>query len=81
MKENVLKWISGHDKLVHAIVCFLICVCLGVAAASVAAITKEGADEYHKRVNGVGSGWDWKDIMADAVGILLGYLIRLILFK
>lgn len=78
--EKVLNWISSHDKLTHAIVCFMFCVSMGVAASIAAALTKEASDWLYKRNYSVGYGWDWYDVAADMAGIILGIAIRLLIF-
>lgn len=76
----------GVDKCVHAVVCMVIvavvalvmkgtepglanwaCGLLGVAVAMSAGFCKEVWDEVVKR-----TGFDWGDIVADAVGAAVG---------
>ena len=44
---------------------------VGVALAILASISKELYDKFRPN----GTEWDWKDIIADLIGIILGILI------
>lgn len=65
-----------NEKVLHFGCSFAIVMLLGEACAATASITKETADALYKRCYQVGSGWDWRDIAADAAGIALGSLLR-----
>lgn len=74
-----MQWIKSNDKFAHFIYNFLIVVILGIifspviglVAALVASFSKETYDEFTED----GSGWDWKDVLADAIGITAGLAI------
>lgn len=75
--KKTMQWMKSNDKFAHFICNFLIVVILGIifspviglAAALVASFSKEIYDEF------TGSGWDWKDVLADAIGIMAGLAI------
>ena len=77
--KKIMQWIKSNDKFAHFICNFLIVVILGIifspviglAAALVASFSKEIYDEFTED----GSGWDWKDVLADAIGITAGLAI------
>nr|DAX08760.1 MAG TPA: putative periplasmic lipoprotein [Bacteriophage sp.] len=76
--NNIISLIKGNDKLKHVIINFAIVLIVGVfnlkvgvALAIVASISKELYDKFRSN----GTGWDWKDIIADLIGIILGILI------
>lgn len=81
--ETINKIINfiGKDKILHFICCFLIVIIVGVmslpviglSAGIIVALLKETYDEFREG----GTGWDWKDIIADFIGIILGILIIL----
>lgn len=61
-------WIT--DKQAHCyLTCFICEEANGLTAAALA-LLKEAYDEYMKSTGRGGSGWDWKDIAADAQGLL-----------
>ena len=79
---NWLIKLIGIDKLKHIAVCLLIAAAVGIflsllgadfgvaavaaaASAESAAVTKEWCDDTY------GGKWDWKDFLADQVGIVL----------
>ena len=65
------------DKVMHFGVCFIISLVLGiygVAFASGLAIGKEYGD-----YKADGDVWSWYDLLADAAGIVAGFVIRLII--
>ncbi len=62
------------DKIYHIVACCILAM-YRVDVAIVAAITKEYADS--KSPN---NKWDWLDILADVVGIIIGVLIRVYVF-
>lgn len=69
----------GRDKLLHFICSFLITVVFGLlfggvigfAAGFWAALLKETYDEYRED----GTGWDWKDVLADVIGIIAALIL------
>lgn len=76
---EIIKKIISNDKFARFICNFLIVVILGIifspgiglAAALVASFSKETYDEFTED----GSGWGWKDVLADAIGIMAGLAI------
>lgn len=79
--NNIISLIKGNDKLKHVIINFAIVLVVGVfnlkvgvALAIVASISKELYDKYRPN----GSGWDWKDLVADLIGIVIGILILIL---
>lgn len=62
------KWLT-IDKLWHLLSCMLITITLGCPIAGAVGFTKECADIRH-------SGFSYKDLVADAAGILIGLLIK-----
>lgn len=68
----------GKDKLYHFIIALLTTLIFGnifnnvvaLGVALVVSILKEIYDEYSK-----GTGWNWKDLFADILGIIIGLLI------
>lgn len=79
--KNLLANLSQKDKMYHFAVNFIIVLFLGVlfspaiglATAIVASLGKEVYDEYRPN----GSGWDWGDLTADLIGMILGLFIIL----
>lgn len=81
IKTSLQKFISkvGKDKILHFICAFMITlisglifgVFIGLAAGLCASLLKETYDEYRKN----GTGWDWKDIIADIIGIVAAMLL------
>ena len=68
-----------NDKLLH----FLACLVITLTAGELCAVTaggKEAADWMYRKNCKVGSGWDWLDILADAVGIAVGSVLRRLVF-
>lgn len=65
-----------NDRALHFGCSFALVILLGESFAAIAGVTKETADVLYKQCYQVGSGWDWKDIAADAAGIALGSLVR-----
>lgn len=67
------------DKLYHFIICFTLSFLFGthgVAASFSASITKEFSDSLNPNIH-----WSWGDIIADFLGIVIGYPLGLIIFK
>lgn len=82
--ETIKNWINkirSNDKLLHLLVNLTIVIVfgllsgivIGVGLAVIASLSKEVYDEYRPN----GSGWDWNDIVADIIGILIGIFILL----
>ena len=74
--QIVSDWINGFlppwlkfDKLMHFSLCFILSIFgwIGVVFAAGWSIGKETGDYFNKD-----SGWSWRDLMADGLGILAG---------
>lgn len=79
--NNIISFIKTNDKVKHVLVNFAIVLIVGlfnikvgVALAIVASISKELYDKFRPN----GTGWDWKDIVADLIGIVIGILILIL---
>lgn len=82
--ETLKNWIktllTNKDKLYLLVINFFIVLFLGVlfnpaiglGTALVASIGKEVYDEYK-----TDSGWNWNDLLIDAIGMVLGLFIIL----
>lgn len=76
--QNLVSKI-GKDKILHFICAFVITLIpglifgdfFGLAAGLCASLLKETYDEYRED----GTGWDWKDITADVIGIVAAMLL------
>ena len=67
------------DKLYHFIICFMLSFLFGsygVVASISAGVTKEFSDSINPN-----SHWSWGDILADFLGIAIGYPLGLFVFK
>lgn len=79
--KNLINKIKSNDKLAHLLVNLFIVVLfgwlfgvvIGLSLAIIASLCKETYDEFRPN----GTGWDWKDIIADIIGILIGLFILL----
>lgn len=89
IKEFINKAITvikqHQDKIKHAVTNLLIVAVLGtvfkplgagalvigVGMAMIVSILKELYDEYSPE----GTGWNWNDVIADIIGIILGIII------
>ena len=69
-----------NDKLLHFLACLAITLTAGELCTVTAGVTKEAADWMYKKNCKVGSGWDWLDVLADAVGIAVGSVLRRLVF-
>ncbi len=69
MKKCGDKW-TGEDKRKHFLVSFILATLFPLAAVG-AAVGKELLDEMAD-----GNHWCWKDLAADAAGIMLGTTIH-----
>lgn len=66
----------GVDKLYHFAICCVVTIVLGWKFAAGLGLGKELGDWYKPL-----SDWDWYDILADLIGILVGLLIRYLVLK
>jgi uncharacterized protein YfiM (DUF2279 family) len=64
---------KGKDKVKHFCVC-LVLACISPIVAVVVAVAKEVSDERTE-----GNHFCWKDIVADAVGIIIGTVAHIII--
>ena len=67
------------DKIYHFIICFSLSFLFGsygVVASISAGITKEFADSLNPN-----SEWSWGDILADFLGIVVGYPLGILFFN
>ena len=69
MNECKDTWTS-KDKALHFGVCLVLAVICPIVAV-VVAVAKEVHDERTE-----GNHWCWKDILADAVGVVLGTVVH-----
>ena len=72
MNECKDSW-TGKDKVKHFGVCLVLAAICPIVAA-VVAVAKEVSDERTE-----GNHWCWKDIVADAVGVVLGSAVHFLL--
>jgi len=70
------------DKFLHLLVCLGLTLWPGPVYAIMAAVLKEALDQFAKhnvriRIPKIltGTGWSWLDILADAIGILIGTIL------
>lgn len=61
---------TGKDKVKHFGICLALAVICPIVAV-VVAIAKEVYDHH-----AIGNHWCWKDILADAVGVVLGSVVH-----
>ena len=82
MFTKVADWVNsklGFDGLLHLMVCKLlmdVCTALSVpvlVAATVTAVAALGKEFIYDKAEGKGS-FEKKDLIADAVGIILGFI-------
>lgn len=83
MKETIKRIINklkNKDKLLHFIVNLIVVLSIGwinlplaIGLAAGLSIGKEYGDS-----KAPGNKWDWYDILADAIGIVIGLLLVLI---
>lgn len=71
--NNCTDTYTSSDKWKHLIVCFCLSV-LSPIIGIVAGVTKELYDHHQQ-----GNHWCWKDIVADAVGVVLGSAVHFLL--
>lgn len=72
------KIIGGADKVLHFLVCFFLTAIIGAMIAPIVgvivavglSVLKEGLDSIEG-----GTGWSWKDIISDAVGIAVALVV------
>ena len=72
MNECKDTW-RGKDKALHFGVCFVLAVICPIVAV-VVAVAKEVHDHHQPN-----NHWCWKDILADAVGVVLGTVVHFLL--
>lgn len=83
--ETIKNWINkikSNDKLLHLLVNLFIIllfgglfgIVIGLSLSILASLGKESYDALRPN----GTGWDWKDLLADLVGIIIGILILLL---
>lgn len=78
ISKYFLKFIKP-DKLYHFIICFSLSFLFGsygVVASISAGVTKEYADSLNPN-----SEWSWGDILADFLGIIIGYPLGIMFFN
>lgn len=74
-----MKILVSNDKLLHFLINLFSTILFGLIfgimyGISISLLISIGKELYDKfRPNG--TGWDWKDIIADLIGIILGILI------
>ena len=77
-------WLSSYlpdwlpfDKLLHFSVCFLLSMFgwVGAVFAVGLAIGKEAGDYFNRD-----SGWCWRDLIADGLGIISGVILHYVVF-
>lgn len=76
--KKVPKWMPA-DKFKHAAICFippLVASWYGFFFSAGLALGKELGDHFNPL-----SKWCWKDLIADAVGMIIGVAINLITLK
>lgn len=69
----------GKDKLEHFAVCLIPALVFGgygVILSTGLAIGKEYGDS-----KAIGNKWDWLDIVADALGIIVGFALNRIIYS
>lgn len=79
--SNLINLIKTNDKVKHLLCNFIIVIAfglmfnpaIGLGLALVVSLLKEVYDEYREN----GTGWDWNDIVADIIGIMLGLIFVL----
>lgn len=86
--EKIINWVitllnklSQKDKIYHIIINFIIVLFLGVifeptvglTVALIVSLGKEAYDEYKPE----STGWNWEDLLADVIGMVIGLLIVL----
>lgn len=79
--KNILTNFTQRDKIYHITVNFIIVLILGVlfgpaiglASSIIVSLGKEIYDEYRPN----GTGWDWKDLLADLIGMIIGLFVIL----
>lgn len=79
--NNLINLVKTNDKVKHLLCNFIIVIVfglifnpiIGLGLALIASLLKEIYDEYRDN----GTGWDWNDIVADIIGIILGLIFVL----
>ncbi|MDD6104216.1 MAG: hypothetical protein PUB73_06380 [Bacteroidales bacterium] len=79
--KKVFRWLGESNRPKHLLVGFLVSLLLGFNAGFAAGCAAEYKDWAHQgKQHGIhifktGSGWDWLDLAATAIGSILGGLI------
>lgn len=79
--SNLINLVKTNDKVKHLLCNFIIVIVfglifnpvIGLGLALIASLLKETYDEYREN----GTGWNWNDIVADIIGIILGLIFVL----
>lgn len=79
--KRILADLSQKDKVYHIAINFIIVLFLsvlfnpsiGLGIAIIVSLGKETYEEYRSE----GSGWDWEDLFADIIGMILGLFVIL----
>ena len=79
--NNLINLVKTNDKVKHLLCNFIIVIVfglifnpvIGLGLALIASLLKEIYDEYRDN----GTSWDWNDIVADIIGIILGLIFVL----
>lgn len=72
--NNFKNWIKENDKIKHFIVCFIGSFLFGYGFGVGAGLAAEYKDMAW------GGKWGWCDLLADALGTIIGGLIHIIIF-
>lgn len=80
--EKIKSLINKHrDKIYHLVVNVLMMLIIGIifniVSAIIVSILVSISKELYDEIYEDGSGWDWYDLIADAIGIVIGILILL----
>lgn len=85
---ELFKWIAESNRPKHIVVGLLVAASLGIAAAISAGVAAEFKDWCWSGKNGgafgflqKGSGFDWLDLTATAIGGIIGSAIHYLIFK
>lgn len=94
MIENLINVINmiPQDKIEHFFVCLIACMSTGTFASlftdvetasfiAAAATTGLALGKEYGDKKAVGNHWCWWDLLADAIGMLLGIAIIVLLYK
>lgn len=81
MIQTLINRLKGTDKLLHFLVNLFSTIIFGLTLGimfgiSISVLLSIGKELYDQ-IRPNGTDWDWNDILADLVGILLGLFIIL----